>query len=52
MSTIIKDMIVTYTGVNRTAEHTWDYVQKTVRRQSFVLHRRLRHVLLSDSSEM
>lgn len=32
MSSIIKDMIVNYTGVNRTAEHTWDYIQKSVRR--------------------
>ncbi|CAG08727.1 unnamed protein product [Tetraodon nigroviridis] len=31
MSDIIKDMIVTYTGVNRTAEHTWDYIQKTMK---------------------
>lgn len=36
MSNIIKDMIVNYTGVNKTAEHTWDYVQKTVRFQSFL----------------
>lgn len=32
MSNIIKDMIVNYTGVNRTAERTWDYIQKSVRR--------------------
>lgn len=46
MSTIIKDMIVNYTGVNRTAEHTWDYIQKTVRLQSFlpVLYSRLRNL--------
>ncbi|TWW75928.1 CD82 antigen [Takifugu flavidus] len=31
MSNIIKDMIVNYTGVNRTAEHTWDYVQKSMK---------------------
>lgn len=31
MSNIIKDMIVNYTGVNRTAERTWDYIQKSVR---------------------
>lgn len=35
MSNIIKDMIVNYTGVNRTAEHTWDYIQKTVRWPGF-----------------
>ncbi|TNN00276.1 hypothetical protein fugu_011522 [Takifugu bimaculatus] len=32
MSNIIKDMIVNYTGVNRTAEHTWDYVQKSIQK--------------------
>uniref|UniRef100_A0A674MGZ3 Tetraspanin n=1 Tax=Takifugu rubripes TaxID=31033 RepID=A0A674MGZ3_TAKRU len=31
MSNIIKDMIVNYTGVNRTAESTWDYVQKSMK---------------------
>lgn len=30
MSNIMKGMIVNYTGLNRTTEHTWDYVQRTV----------------------
>lgn len=30
MSNIMKDMIINYTGQNRTTEHTWDYIQKTV----------------------
>lgn len=30
MSNIIKGMIVNYTGMNRTTEHTWDYIQRTV----------------------
>lgn len=30
MSNIIKGMIVNYTGQNRTTEHTWDYIQRTV----------------------
>lgn len=30
MSNIIKGMIVNYTGLNRTTEHTWDYIQRTV----------------------
>lgn len=33
MSNIIRDMIANYTGVNKTAEHTWDYIQKSVRFQ-------------------
>eukprot|EP00064_Thunnus_orientalis_P002632 superscaffoldBa00000198_g2639 len=31
MSNIIKGMIINYTGQNRTTEHTWDYVQKTMK---------------------
>nr|ACM08270.1 CD82 antigen [Salmo salar] len=30
MSTIIKGMLVNYTGQNRTTEHSWDYVQRTM----------------------
>lgn len=32
MSNIMKGMIINYTGQNRTTEHSWDYVQKTVSR--------------------
>uniref|UniRef100_A0A3Q3WFR1 Tetraspanin n=1 Tax=Mola mola TaxID=94237 RepID=A0A3Q3WFR1_MOLML len=31
MSNIIKGIIVNYTGVNRTTEHTWDYIQRTMK---------------------
>uniref|UniRef100_A0A674DRC3 Tetraspanin n=1 Tax=Salmo trutta TaxID=8032 RepID=A0A674DRC3_SALTR len=31
MSNIIKGMLVNYTGQNRTTEHTWDYVQRTMK---------------------
>ncbi|KAE8296144.1 CD82 antigen Metastasis suppressor Kangai-1-like protein [Larimichthys crocea] len=31
MSNIIKGMIVNYTGQNRTTEHTWDYIQRTMK---------------------
>ncbi|XP_056272516.1 CD82 molecule b isoform X1 [Pseudoliparis swirei] len=31
MSNIMKDMIINYTGQNRTTEHTWDYIQKTMK---------------------
>uniref|UniRef100_A0A3Q1GAK9 Tetraspanin n=1 Tax=Acanthochromis polyacanthus TaxID=80966 RepID=A0A3Q1GAK9_9TELE len=31
MSNIIKDLIINYTGENRTTEHTWDYIQKTMK---------------------
>ncbi|XP_028971012.2 CD82 molecule b isoform X1 [Esox lucius] len=30
MSNIIKGMLVNYTGQNRTTEHTWDYIQRTM----------------------
>ncbi|XP_034391249.1 CD82 molecule b isoform X2 [Cyclopterus lumpus] len=30
MSNIMKGMIINYTGQNRTTEHTWDYIQKTM----------------------
>uniref|UniRef100_A0A8C7DUP9 Tetraspanin n=1 Tax=Oncorhynchus kisutch TaxID=8019 RepID=A0A8C7DUP9_ONCKI len=31
MSTIVKGMLVNYTGQNRTTEHSWDYVQRTMK---------------------
>ncbi|CAL8261220.1 unnamed protein product [Merluccius merluccius] len=31
MSSIINNMLVNYTGQNRTTEHTWDYVQRTMK---------------------
>ncbi|XP_061532170.1 CD82 molecule b isoform X2 [Phycodurus eques] len=31
MSNIIKGMIVHYTGQNKTTEHTWDYIQRTMK---------------------
>ncbi|XP_041853598.1 CD82 molecule b [Melanotaenia boesemani] len=31
LSNIIQDMIINYTGHNRTAEHTWDYIQRTMK---------------------
>ncbi|XP_033997599.1 LOW QUALITY PROTEIN: CD82 antigen-like [Trematomus bernacchii] len=31
MADILKDMINNYTGLNRTTEHTWDYVQRTMK---------------------
>ncbi|XP_033941281.1 CD82 antigen-like [Pseudochaenichthys georgianus] len=31
MAKILKDMIINYTGENRTTEHTWDYVQSTMK---------------------
>ncbi|CAL9696831.1 unnamed protein product [Knipowitschia caucasica] len=31
MSSIIKGMIVHYTGQNRTTEHTWDYIQRSMK---------------------
>ncbi|XP_056137573.1 CD82 molecule b [Lampris incognitus] len=31
MSNIIKNMLVNYTGQNRTTEHTWDYIQRTMK---------------------
>ncbi|XP_049429793.1 CD82 molecule b [Epinephelus fuscoguttatus] len=31
MSNIIKGMITNYTGQNRTTEHTWDYIQRTMK---------------------
>ncbi|XP_077600729.1 CD82 antigen-like [Stigmatopora nigra] len=31
MSNIIQDMIVHYTGHNKTTEHTWDYIQRTMK---------------------
>uniref|UniRef100_A0A3P9M7R3 Tetraspanin n=1 Tax=Oryzias latipes TaxID=8090 RepID=A0A3P9M7R3_ORYLA len=31
MSSIIQGMIINYTGLNRTTEHTWDYIQKTMK---------------------
>ncbi|AWP08238.1 putative CD82 antigen [Scophthalmus maximus] len=30
MSNIIKGMIINYTGENRTTEHTWDFIQRTM----------------------
>ncbi|KAF7224192.1 CD82 molecule b [Nothobranchius furzeri] len=30
MSTIIKGLIISYTGQNKTTEQTWDYIQKTM----------------------
>ncbi|KAF3854997.1 hypothetical protein F7725_023052 [Dissostichus mawsoni] len=30
MADILKGMIINYTGQNRTTEHTWDYVQRTM----------------------
>ncbi|CAB1322651.1 unnamed protein product, partial [Coregonus sp. 'balchen'] len=30
MSTIVKGMLVNYTGQNRTTEHSWDYIQRTL----------------------
>ncbi|KAL0968701.1 hypothetical protein UPYG_G00270420 [Umbra pygmaea] len=30
VSNIIKGLLVNYTGQNRTTEHTWDYIQKTM----------------------
>lgn len=30
MSNIMNGMIMNYTGMNRTTEHTWDYVQRKV----------------------
>uniref|UniRef100_A0A3B3DIF4 CD82 molecule b n=1 Tax=Oryzias melastigma TaxID=30732 RepID=A0A3B3DIF4_ORYME len=31
MSNIMQGMIINYTGLNRTTEHTWDYIQKTMK---------------------
>ncbi|XP_041729399.1 CD82 molecule b isoform X1 [Coregonus clupeaformis] len=31
MSTIVKGMLVNYTGQNRTTEHSWDYIQRTMK---------------------
>ncbi|KAJ0069290.1 hypothetical protein NL108_003217, partial [Boleophthalmus pectinirostris] len=31
MSSIIKGMIINYTGQNRTTEHTWDYIQRSMK---------------------
>ncbi|KAM6961013.1 CD82 antigen-like [Aplochiton taeniatus] len=31
MSNIVKGMLINYTGQNRTTEHTWDYVQRTMK---------------------
>ncbi|KAF7663731.1 hypothetical protein LDENG_00202310 [Lucifuga dentata] len=31
MSTIIKEMLTNYTGQNRTTEHTWDNIQRTMK---------------------
>lgn len=30
MSTIVNTILVTYTGHNKTSEHAWDYLQRTV----------------------
>lgn len=52
MSSIMKSMITNYTGVNRTTEHTWDYVQRTVSGSYTASMRYNMNLLLSVGSWM